>query len=199
MNKIKELVKLKLTPQKVKNGLTRKTQNLEIVDIANTSFKNDSLVSQNSDTHIILKLSLPAKYLKLIANISAKNDNAQTQVFYKSEDEEFGEENSIKFMTNHTSVQYIISNKPITHIRLDAINTDGEFDINYFEVIKITQSEYKLAQRLNTVKKIRAKIKQDPTLVKKFISIARKEGLKNALQKTKSSVHKEQHLGGINR
>ncbi|MDK2047653.1 glycosyltransferase [Aliarcobacter butzleri] len=191
MNKIEELLRLKLTLPKVKNGLTRKTQKLEIVDYANTIFEDDSLVSQNSDTNITLKLSAPARYLKIVSNISAQNQNAQTQVFYKSEDEEFSEQNSIKFAVNHTSIQYIVSGKPITHLRLDAINTEGKFDINYFEILKISKSEYKLAQRLNTIKKIKAKIKQEPTLVKKFIKEIKNNNLKIALYKTRQKLKEE--------
>ncbi|MCT7593184.1 glycosyltransferase family 2 protein [Aliarcobacter butzleri] len=192
MDKIKELISLKLTPPKLKNGLVRKTQQLQIIDIQNTTFENDSLVSKNNDTNIILKLSTHAKYLKVVTNIIAEDKNAQTQLFYRADDENFTEENSIRLGTNETNIQYIVSASPISHIRLDAINTNGNFDINYFEVLKISKSEYKLAQRLNTVKKIRAKIKQDSSLIKKFISSVKHNGLKQSILKVKAQLHKSE-------
>lgn len=192
MDKIKELISLKLTPPKLKNGLVRKTQQLQIIDIQNTTFENDSLVSQNNDTHVTLKFSSPAKYLKIVTNISSEDKNAQTQLFYRADDENFTEENSIRLRTNETNIQYIVSASPISHIRLDAINTNGNFDINYFEVLKISKSEYKLAQRLNTVKKIRAKIKQDSSLIKKFISSVKHNGLKQSILKVKAQLHKSE-------
>jgi glycosyltransferase involved in cell wall biosynthesis len=192
MDKIKELISLKLTPPKLKNGLVRKTQQLQIIDIQNTTFENDSLVSQNNDTQVTLKFSSPAKYLKIVTNISSEDKNAQTQLFYRVDDENFTEENSIRLGTNETNIQYIVSASPISHIRLDAISTNGNFDINYFEVIKISKSEYKLAQRLNTVKKIRAKIKQDSSLIKKFISSVKHNGLKQSILKVKAQLHKSE-------
>ena len=188
MDKLKELVQLKLILPKIKNGMTRKTQKLEVVDIQNTTFKNDSLVSQHNDTNITLKLSNPTKYLKVVAHISSEDKKVQTQVFYRANDENFTEGNSIRFDTNKTNIQYIVSPKLITHIRLDTINTDGKFDINYFEVLKISKSEYKLAQILNTVKKIRTKIKQDPNLIKKFIKSVKQDGLNTAITTVKGSL-----------
>jgi len=190
MNKIKELISLKLTPQKSKNSSIRKTQKFKVVDIENTTFEDDSLVSKNNDTNITLKLSTPAKYLKIIINISSEDKKAQTQVFYKVDNENFTKKNSIRFGTNDTMVQYIVSANPITYIRLDAVNTNGSFDINYFEVLKISKSEYKLTQKLDAIKKIRTKIKQDPSLIKKFIKSVKKDGLKIAITKAKGSLHK---------
>ena len=198
MTKLKELLKLKCTPLEIKSGLSRKTLLPEIIDVQNTTFKDDSFVSANNDTNIIFMLPMSSKYLKIVFNISSENMNALTQIFYKTNSQDFNEKNSIKFKTNQTHVEYISSSNPITILRLDAINTDGKFNINHFEIIKISKSEYQLTKRISTAKRIRAQIKEDPTLVKKFLSSVKQYGFKQAVAKAKSKLNRteiEQSLG----
>ena len=197
MKKLNELIQLKLIPLKVKNGILRKTITTKILDIQNTIFQNNSLVSINNDTNIILNLHTPAKYLKIVTHISTDTKNSQTQLFYRSKNKNFSEKNSIKFIAGGISIQYIISDIPITNIRLDAINTNGKFDIKYFEIIKISKIEYEIAQKLNIVKKIRTQINENPILVRKLIFTVANKGFKEAIIKIKSLLNKRENISSI--
>jgi hypothetical protein len=117
VEKLKNLLELKLSPQKVKNSLIRKTINPKIVDVQNTIFKDGKLVSINNDTNITVKLSHSSKYLKLGINISSAK-NASCQIFYKSENEDFCENNSIKLEINNSQKCFIIHDKNIDYLKI---------------------------------------------------------------------------------
>ncbi len=122
--KLNELLELKILPKIVKNSIVRRTIIPKIVDVQNTIFKDGKLVSINNDTNITVKLSPSSKYLKLGINISSA-ENASCQIFYKSENEDFCENNSIKLEINNSQKCFIIHDKNIDYLRIDPINVDG--------------------------------------------------------------------------
>jgi len=200
MEKLKELAQLKLTPLKIKKGLCRTTLFPQITDMHNTLFQDHSLVSVNNDTSVVVKIDQPATCIKIITHISSQSENAFTQIFYATEDKNFTEENSIKFKTNETQIKFIVSNKPISYLRLDAINCDGMFDIHYFELIKVLKQEYKLTKKLGTFKTVKAQIDKNPRLIKQFISTVKRNGWSVAINKARGHINKmdmQEHTGKI--
>lgn len=187
--KLNKLIRLKLlTRAKIKIGLIRKIIKPNIVSVNNTYFQDDSLVSIDSDTNIILDLPVKAKCIKLVSSILSETENAQTQVYHQAENSEFTEERSIKFKTNQVNISYLVSSKPIKSIRLDAIDTDGRFDIEHFCIIRISKIEYALTQKFNTIKKIRQHIKNNPSLVNKFFLHLHRNGLKKTINLVKNKL-----------
>ena len=176
--------------------MIKKINELEIVDIQNTILDYDSFVSQNNDTNITLKLLRPSNYIRIIVDISTEVKSAQTQIFFKAKDNNFTEENSIKFNTNRVQVKYVYFNNPITHIRLDAINLDGKFDINYFELTKISKYEYKFNKHV--IFKI---LKSNLILNKLFPPFSlRRKFIKNFFDRKKNlSLLSDNHLDVISK
>lgn len=200
MEKLKELAQLKLTPLKIKKGLCGTTLFPQITDMHNTLFQDYSLVSVNNDTSVVVKIDQPATCIKIITHISSQSENAFTQIFYATEDKNFTEENSIKFKTNETQIKFIVSDKPISYLRLDAINCDGMFDIHYFELIKVLKQEYKLTKKLGTFKTVKAQIDKNPRLIKQFISTVKRNGWSVAINKARGHINKmdmQEHTGKI--
>lgn len=189
VEKLKNLLELKLSPQKVKNSLIRKTINPKIVDVQNTIFKDGKLVSINNDTNITVKLSHSSKYLKLGINISSA-ENASCQIFYKSENEDFCKNNSIKLEINNSQKCFIIHDKNIDYLRIDPINVDGTFDIEYFNILKISKNEYKISQKIKTIKGIKSQIDKNPALIRKFISSVKHNGLRQTISRMKEKVQR---------
>lgn len=198
VEKLKNLLELKLSPQKVKNSLIRKTINPKIVDVQNTIFKDGKLVSINNDTNITVKLSHSSKYLKLGINISS-TENANCQIFYKSENEDFCENNSIKLEINNSQKCFIVHNKNIDYLRIEPINVDGVFDIEYFNILKISKNEYKVSKRIKTIKGIKSQIYKNPALIGKFISSVKRNGLKQTISRIKEKIQRFdiENLSGI--
>lgn len=196
--KLNELLKLKTLPKKVKNSITRKTINPKILDVQNTIFKDGKLVSINSDTNITMKLSHQSKYLKLGINITSI-ENANCQIFYKAENEDFSEDKSIKLEIGSPQKCFIVHDKNISHLRIDPINIDGVFDINYLNIMKISKNEYKISKRIITIKNIKSQIDKNPALIKKFISSVKHNGLKQTILRMKEKIQRQEieHLFGI--
>lgn len=188
IEKTKELLTLKILPKKIKKGLIRKTVIPEIVNIQNTVFENGNLTSINGDTNISIKLSDFSRYLKVIVNISSEKEEKSSQIFYKSLNEDFCEERSVKFFTNQTNVIYLCSDNLISHLRLDSINTDGKFDICYFEIINISKSEYQITTKFKIIESLIKKIKQNPSLLRKLIKTIRNDGFLVAVHKIKKEI-----------
>lgn len=187
VEKLKNLLELKLSPQKVKNSLIRKTINPKIVDVQNTIFKDGKLVSINNDTNITVKLSHSSKYLKLGINISS-TENANCQIFYKLENEDFCENNSIKLEINSPQNFFIVHDKNIDYLRIDSIDVDGAFDIEYFNILKISKIEYKISKKIKTIKGIKSQIDKNPALIRKFISSVKHNGLRQTISRMKEKV-----------
>jgi len=190
-NKVKLYIQEILTQHKKKNNLFRKTIYPKVVEIENTIFKNNSLVSLNSDTNIILKLPKISNILKIISNIETKNDST-SQIFYKSKDETFSEKNSIIWNTNQLNVEYIISDKLIDNLRLDAITTNGKFELKYFEIVSISYIEYYLSKKFNIAKEIKKEISKNPYLVNKFIKTVKNKGIKQSLIEVKNNINRKE-------
>ena len=190
-NKVKLYIQEILTQHKKKNNLFRKTIYPKVVEIENTIFKKNSLVSLNSDTNIILKLPKISNILKIISNIETKNDST-SQIFYKSKDETFSEKNSIIWNTNQLNVEYIISDKLIDNLRLDAITTNGKFELKYFEIVSISYIEYYLSKKFNIAKEIKKEISKNPYLVNKFIKTVKNKGIKQSLIEVKNNINRKE-------
>lgn len=189
VDKLKNLLELKLSPQKVKNSIIRKTINPKIVDVQNTIFKDGKLVSINNDTNITVKLSHSSKYLKLGISISS-SENANCQIFYKSENEDFSENNSIKLEIGSPQKCFIVHDKNIDYLRIDSIDVDGIFDIDYFNILKISKNEYKISKKIKTIKNIKSQIDKNPALIKKFISSVKHNGLRQTISRIKEKVQR---------
>ena len=187
--KLNEPLELKILPKIVKNSIVRRTIIPKIVDVQNTIFKDGKLVSINNDTNITVKLSPSSKYLKLGINISSA-ENASCQIFYKSENEDFCENNSIKLEINNSQKCFIVHNKNIDYLRIDPINVDGAFDIEYFNILKISKNEYKISQKIKTIKGIKSQIDKNPALIRKFISSVKHNGLRQTISRMKEKVQR---------
>ncbi len=81
-DKIKILIQEILTLHKETTKPFRKTIYPKVVEIANTSYEDQSLISLNQDTNFTLDLKEYGQYFKIVTDITSK-ENATTQLFYK--------------------------------------------------------------------------------------------------------------------
>ncbi len=190
-NKIKILIQDILTLHVETNKPFRKTIYPKVLEIHNTSFENSNLISLNQDTNLVLSLDEYGQYFKIITDITSKED-AITELFYKKENSDNFAVDKSKILgnTNEVNIVYLDTKEKVSHLRLDAINRDGEFSINHFSIIKISKIEFDLNKKLKSIKKIRNKIKTNPHLIKQFTSTVQKDGIKKALQKVKININK---------
>jgi GT2 family glycosyltransferase len=111
----------------------------------NTDYQNGSLVSLNKDTNINLVLPEPIQYAHIIFNISFLNSNSPVQIFYKSDKEDpYTPENMFLLgkadgVNKHRFLEFPF---PVRYIRLDAVDGDGNFSINYFEIKVLSENSF---------------------------------------------------------
>lgn len=74
-------------------------------------------------------------------------------IYYRSKKEVFSEDKTIRFKSNLLEKGFIIHNESISHLRIDAIDRNGKFDIKVFEVSNLSNLQFKFDKRINIVKK----------------------------------------------
>ena len=113
-NKIKQLCQEVFTIHKKTLKPFRATLYPKVINIKNTIFENNSLVSVNADTNITLKLPKKGRYFKIVTDIISK-EGGETQLFYKSkETDSFSKSDSIILGdTNKVNTLYIDTQKDV--------------------------------------------------------------------------------------
>lgn len=188
-DKIKQYIQEIFYIPKKKNRLIRKNLFPIVKDINNIIWKDDSLYSINNYTMIFLDLLESGQYFKVISQIKADNKNLSSQLFYKNKDEEnFTEENSIWLgnADEDLKINYFNTGKLINEFRLNPINGDGKFSIEYFEIIKISAFEY-YYQLVNNIRKGKISSKN----LKKVLNHMRHYGIKTTLNKVLYKIQLE--------
>ena len=185
MHKIKELVEHKLQINKNK---------IRVLDIKNTKIENDSLVSINGDTNFILELKKPSKYMKISIDVASENLGNTICIYYRSKKESFSEDKTVRFKSNSLEKGFIIHNELISHLRLDGIDGNGEFDINFFEVKNLSNIQFKFEKKINTAKKIKEQINKNPLLINKFLTNIKKQGLRETLNQVRAKLYQSERM-----
>jgi glycosyltransferase involved in cell wall biosynthesis len=113
-----------------------------VTNCENTEYQNGSLISLHNDSNISLTLPEPVIYAIFEFNIDCEIPDVPIQVFYKqNKDDSFEEEKSfILGKANGTPKLRVIEfDFPVQYIRLDPVNVNAAFSINYFEIRKVSQ------------------------------------------------------------
>ena len=124
-----------------------------VITFDNITYKNGSLISLNNDSNISLFLPEPVKYVIFEFNIVSSQPDVPIQLFYKQhKEDEYQEGKSIILgkADGQAKIRVIEFDFPVQYIRLDPVNTNDAFVLNYFEIRKISQFYFSHIKPLKT-------------------------------------------------
>ena len=152
-----------------------------VISYDNIAYNNGSLISMNNDSNILLSLSEPVEYVILEFNIACEQVDAAIQLFYKQHKEDGYDENNSLILgkaDGQTKIRIIEFDFPVQYMRLDPVNTNGAFAINYFEIRKISNLYF---SHIKPIKTLASLLKKNSA--SKFIDDFRNYSLKEAMLK----------------
>ncbi|AWV36047.1 glycosyltransferase [Paenibacillus odorifer] len=189
MNEATNLVQNIIERNHIKKNILRQTTRLNSLEVENASVGTHGLlVSENNKSVFInFKLETSKKYYKLVYNISNTETTGEVILHVKGNNQRHEKYHLGTFYG--TPIVYFLKCDFDAEIITLEIAEASSFTLGQLELIQISNSEYKANKLKQYTGKLRRVVSKQPHLRAKFFKELKENGLKQAIQKTKSKLY----------
>lgn len=107
-------------------------------------YDDNKLIGVNCDPQIILTLNKSTKYIYFKMNLESNDTFGIVQIFYSGEGEDFSEKHCVNISKKDSCYEcYLELDRSASKLRIDPISSNEKFEILDFQVLTISEEEYK--------------------------------------------------------
>ncbi|WP_410515269.1 glycosyltransferase [Paenibacillus sp. BR2-3] len=184
-----DLVKGILERNQYKNSFLRQTCLLSALEVENASVspQGEFIPEKGKSVFINFKLQTGKKYYKIVYNILSPMNDGNVILHVKGNDQKYEKYHLGAFYGNPI-VYFLKCVFEVKVITLEIVSPVS-FGLSQLELIQISNSEYKVNKLKQYSGKLKRIVSKQPHLRAKFFKELKENGLKEALQKTKSKLY----------